>query len=98
MTAREFISFLYRKGATDESPICGVSPLFTKGALSNWRFLSRLVVNVGSLTRFITINNLEDYEVRDATLRKLYRSNVKFELRNDDNFFTVNICQSEVMI
>lgn len=93
MVASEFISFLYRKGATDESPICGVSPLFAKGALSNWRFFvtSGGHENVGSLTRFITINNLEDYEVRSATLSKLYRSNVNFELRNDDNFFTVNI-------
>ena len=93
MIASEFISFLYRKGVTDESPICGVPLIFAKDALSNWRMFltSDGYENVGSLTRFITINNLEDYEVRDVNLRKLYRSNVKFELRNDDNFFTVNI-------
>ena len=93
MIASEFISFLYRKGATDESPMYGIQPLFAKGALSNWcLFLaSDGYENVGSLTRFITINNLEDYEVRDTVSSKLYRSNVKFELRNDDNFFTVNI-------
>lgn len=93
MIASEFISFLYRKGATDESPMCGISPLFAKGALSNWRLFltSDGYENVGSLTRFITINNLEDYEVRSGVSNKLYRSNVNFELRNDDNFFTVNI-------
>ena len=93
MIASEFISFLYRKGATDESPMCGVPLIFTKDALSNWRLFmtSGGNENVGSLTRFITINNLDDYEVRDVNLRKLYRSNVRFELRNDDNFFTVKI-------
>lgn len=96
MIASEFISFLYRKGATDDLPMCGASPLFAKGALSNWRLFitSGGNENVGSLTRFITINNLEDYEVRDVVLRKLYRSNINFELRNDDDFFTVNIVRS----
>lgn len=93
MIASEFIGFLYSKGATDESPMCGVPLIFAKDALSDWRLFltSDGYANVGRLTRFITINNLEDYEVRDAVLSKLYRSNVKFELRNDDNFFTVNI-------
>ena len=93
MTASEFISFLYKKGATEKSPMCGVSPIFAKGALSNWRLFltSDGYENVGSLTRFITINNLEDYEVRVGVSNKLYRSNVNFELRNDDDLFTVNL-------
>lgn len=93
MTASEFISFLYRKGATEESPMCGAPPIFAKGALSNWRLFltSDGYENVGSLTRFVTINNLEDYEVRVGVSNKLYRSNVDFEFSDENNYPTVRI-------
>lgn len=81
MTAREFIEFLHRKGVPEQAPMCGVFPIFAKGALSNWRLFltSEGYENFGSMTRFITINNLEDYEVRTGVSNKLYRSNVNFD-------------------
>ena len=43
------------------------------------------------MTRFVTINNLEDYEVRIGVSNKLYRSNVCLERYNDNDDFTVTI-------
>lgn len=93
MTARELINYLYRKGATITSPMYGSSLVFAKGALSNWRMflLAGGYQNIGNLSRFIFINNLEDYEVRMGATDKLYRSNVHFERRNENSSFAVNI-------
>lgn len=93
MTAREFIEFLHRYGVTEKSPLRGASPVFAKGALSNWRMflIANDYENFGSMTRFVTINNLEDYEVRIGVSNKLYQSNVCLERYNDNDDFTVTI-------
>lgn len=93
MTAREFIEFLHRYGVTEKSPLRGASPVFAKGALSNLRIflIGNGYENFGSMTRFVTINNLEDYEVRIGVSNKLYRSNVCLERYNDNDDFTVTI-------
>ena len=93
MTAREFIEFLHRYGVAEKSPLRGASLVFAKGALSKWRMflIANDYENFGSMTRFIAINNLEDYEVRIGVSNKLYRSNICLGRYNDNDDFTVTI-------
>lgn len=89
MTACEFITFLHNAGATREANarLHGMPLVFAKGGLDKWRML-RIgdgYANVNDLIRFVTINNLEDYEVRLSVVRKLYRSDVEIDYEADED-------------